>query len=190
MKKKSQNKNKSNIFKQSYLLWTLALVLIVAQLVSFVVIDNLRTSISKNYDRDFANYINASEQKRYKDAVISISDQKVYIPEARIYVPLNDDSINLKYEYITIGETVRLSLSSANAVGSQTAEHSPTCDKMVWLVKDKEGVSDPDYTLLTEISPTKDGFKYLYLHKADNCGTYYNDLSSKVGTIARGIQSY
>jgi hypothetical protein len=185
---KKNQKKKFGRFKAIYLLWIFIVLLVISQIISFCYIAKLQSRYSDFSQAYLRSFVNEAERRRYKDPIVDVSENRVYIPEARVYVPLTQDSINLKYDYRSVANSpTQLYLSLSNVIGSQTETDSPTCDKMIMLNSQNTSYGD---NLVAKISPTKDGFQYIYSHDPNSCSIYFNDALTKIQAIAREIQSY
>jgi len=191
---KSRNKKKFKISKLGYLSLALIAILIISQIVSIAYIGKLRESVSSLEDRYFLSFVNQVETQRYKKAVVAVSEQRIYIPDAHIYIPLaaNDPDILYDSRQLNGAGSKTLYLAIAQVIGYQRSlddsVESHSCDKMI-MVSDTEQ-SGGMYTFVKEIPTTKDGLKYVYLHTKDRCGIYSQSAWGSAKEVAENIQNY
>lgn len=167
-------------------LWIAVFILTALQVVSFVYIIKIGNHISDDSKKSMTSFINSTEEKRYKYPVIDISENRIYIPEARIYLPLNDISRDIRYNFFNMKDHEALYFSLPAAIGRQTEYDDPGCDKVVALTQSKEIVSGNIF--VDEVQPTKYGLKYISRHNA--CQIYPDSLSSNLAEIVKQLQQY
>lgn len=188
---KVQNKKRFKASRLSYLCIALVSLLIVAQLTSIIYILKLRQSVSSLEERYFLSSLNQVETQRYKTAPVDVSEQRIYIPDARLYIPLTDKNPEIVYDFRPNGPNLYVSI--AQVVGNQRSlddsKDHHTCDKMI-VISSTEQNANAYYTFIKELPPTKDGLKYVYLHIKDNCGIYSKSGWESAKEIAENIQSY
>jgi hypothetical protein len=98
------------------------MILTITQALSGWYVIKLWNIESENDKRHLAELINKSEQRRYESPIINVSENRVYIPEVRVYLPLNEVTRSLRYEYSTTPISTSLHLSTVSTVGAQTTE--------------------------------------------------------------------
>lgn len=182
---KKKQKIKINLPRKFNPLVIIVLLLIISQAISAYYILKNREYVQNDSEKAMAGLINSAEEKRYSQPVIDISQNRVYIPEARVYLPLNDTTRNLRYDYSNAFNIVNLYLSVRGVVGNQNPEDDPQCDKMIWLSQKK--IDSPN--LVAEIEPTKDGLRYLSAHDA-TCRIYYDTVRDDLLEAAKQIKNY
>lgn len=74
-------------------------LLVVSQTISAYYIFKNREYIFEDSKTLHSSLINTLEEKRYKEPVVDITENRVYIPEARVYLPLNNTTRDLRYDY-------------------------------------------------------------------------------------------
>jgi len=149
---------------------------------------------SDNSDISMRFLLRNGEEDRYKYPVIDVSENRVYIPEARIYLPLNDTSRNLRYDYAKHGADFKsrtLYISDSSVVGRQTDERYASCDKVVMLTPrtDAQPVLS---SVVGTIVPSKDGLRDIYMHPSESCGDkeWYANMSQKLVEVVKEAKSY
>ena len=186
VKKLTSNKDFKN--------WTIValcaaiLLLAIAQGVSFWYITKLHSYYFEDSSRSLSTLINSSEENRYKHPIIDVSENRVYIPEARIYLPLNDITRELRYDYFSLKGSERVYFSINATVGSQTDQDVHSCDKVVTLAKPAEPKTDSSYSLSGLVSPTKDGLTDIYTHA--DCKIYYGSIKTDLAEAVKQLQNY
>jgi hypothetical protein len=170
------------------MLWLIILILVIAQVVSAWHLIKLWNQGSDESKWRMSSLINQSEERRYRYPIIDITENRVYIPEARIYLPLNDVSRNLRYDYISLKNQEHLHLSTLGIVGRQTDHDPASCDKVVSIIKPSDANKYKLYSLVGTIQPTKDGLSEIIVHNA--CRIYPDNLRESLATIAKEIRSY
>ncbi len=187
MKKKLMPKPRRNAPIKERILWVIIFLLVVVQIVSVLYIAKLYGSLMSDSQESISRLVNSVEERRYVHPVISVSEGRVYIPEARIYLPLNDTSRHLRYEYVSFAhDTKKLFFSVRGAIGRQIADDNPSCDKVVELSRTKQ--SNTEYVFAATIRPTKDGLRYVYKHKP--CSIYSDTLNDDLADIVTQARSY
>lgn len=144
---------------------------------------------SENDTRNFAELIDKSEQRRYKSPIIDVSENRVYIPEARVYLPLNGVTRDLRYDYFNVPASKALYLSTVSTVGAQITEDDHQCDKVVSIQQTVVPMADM-YSSIGEIEPTKDGLHYMYAHTKEKCSIYFGTVREDLIAAARQMKSY
>lgn len=163
------------------LLWIMIAILAVTQAVSFWHITELQSHNNKTPEQMTA-FVNSMEQSRYRYPAIDAKENRLYIPEARIFLPLNETTRDIRYQYASD----RLTLSVAYAVGRQSNNDSPSCDRIVVISPSNQ--LNSDYTA-AGIVPSKDG-EPLYIAKHNKCKIYNIELSNQLAEAAKEIQYY
>ena len=146
----------------------------------------ITTHLSK---QAFDSILVRAEERRYSDPVIDIAESKVYIPEARVYLPLNEISRNVVYNYRTSSPNLKqLILSTKQVVGMQPDQSTAQCDQVVILSNLEIPVQSKEQI---EIKVTKkDGIKYLTTLDASCENLYSKDTRDKLIDLATKIESY
>lgn len=159
-------------------------LLVISQLVSAYYIFKNREYINHDSQQSLTSFVNSTEEKRYSHPVIDVSENRVYIPEARIYFPLNDTTRHLRYEYSNAFSQPKLHISMRGVVGSQKQGEPATCDKMLSFSRE----ASDSINLVSEIEPTKDGFNYIYRHP--KCDIYYGTIYDDLSEAAKEVRTY
>ena len=163
-KKQKQSSTKERI------LWVIIFILVAIQAITswyLITLWNRHDDTSRLTGNLYFSWIS---ERYYKDPVIDIAGNRVYIPEARVYLPLNETTRDMQYRYTNIpGRVVTLSLSTSSIIGRTTSENPLPCDGLVSLSQTKERASD---NLFATIQPTKDGLRYIYTPQT--CVTQYS----------------
>ncbi len=167
-------------------LWFAFVALFLIQIVTIGYVIRLHANYSKDSSSSFNRFINESEARRYITPIISVSEDRVYIPESRIFMPLNDVSRKLQYS-TSPDPTKDLYLSITGVVGNQNSGDDPSCDKMVRISASKNTFTGEKY--IGEIAPTKDGLRYIYQNNR-KCSIYPAGASDRLVAIAKSIQQY
>jgi hypothetical protein len=188
-KKQNLKKKIGGIKKERLILWIIIFILILLQGISAWYVTRLWSSESRNSKYNLYTLINSSEENRYKYPVIDVSEGRVYIPEARIYLPLNEVTRDLRYDYFVVENYKSLRLSVSSIVGSQLERDDHACDKVVMLSPSIES-KGATYDDAGEIQPTKDGFRYLLVHNKDTCSIYHDSMQERLAEAAKQITQY
>lgn len=186
--KKHNKKKQSGNYVRKHIIWIIIIILVILQALSFLYITKIQNSVNRDHKSNLYATINNLEEKRYKYPPIDVAANKVYIPEAHIYLPLNDTTRDLRYNVIAIKGLEAIYFSLNGSVGRQTESDDPTCDKMVALTQTKDMGSDSDFTFAGAISPTKDGLQYIYKHSS--CQLYTDTASQNLVEAVKSIQQY
>jgi len=133
--------------------------------------------------------INSSEENRYKYPILDIAEGRAYIPEARLYLPLNDTTRDLRYEYRTNGGDKYINLSTSPLVGSQNEKDDHACDRAV-IVSSSKDFFEGAYAYFGEIPPTQDELRYIFVHSNETCSTYSAGTSKALAEAAKLITEY
>jgi hypothetical protein len=188
-KKQNLKKQVGGVKKERIALWAIIFTLIVLQAISAWYLMNLRSDVVQTSERNLYTLINNSEEGRYKYPVIDITEGRVYIPEARVYLPLNDTTRDLRYDYFAVQDYKSLRLSTSAIVGSQHERDHHSCDKVIILSLSKEPTNTAYYDA-GEIQPTRDGLRYLSVHNKDTCSIYYGSVQEDLAQAAKSITRY
>ncbi|MGV9001527.1 MAG: hypothetical protein ACOH18_01040 [Candidatus Saccharimonadaceae bacterium] len=184
MKKKIAVKKKQRS-KNFYAIWIAVFMVVVVQIVmgiELIKIEQSRTGVSKD---QISSAINVMEEKRYRYPVIDISENRVYIPEAHIFLPLNETSRNLRYTL----ESKFLNLSTIFTVGRQFDSDSPSCDRVIVVSVSEEGLGG-EYELAGEMQPNVSNLRYIFKHTDKSCSIYTKDLVDDLANTAKEAQRY
>lgn len=152
-------------------------------------IGRLNASVSSLEDRFFLSHVNTSETRRYKNAVVDVSEQKIYIPDARIYVPLKDTDPQIMYDYRESQpkNSEFLYVSTAKIVGNQySLTQYESCDKLITITSAKQQYG----TFVKEIKPAAGNLRYVYVYSESSCDIYPKGYWESIKNIAESIRSY
>jgi hypothetical protein len=110
------------------------------------------------------------ENSRYKHPVIDISEKRVYIPELRVFLPLNDTTRDLRYYIWEMADSPikHIFFTVSAVVGNQIPEDAPSCDRMVYISTEKEDRSSL-YKLVGHVKLDQ-GLKHVFQH--ETCSVY------------------
>lgn len=191
---KKMKKKRKNISKKEHVLWGLIFLLCILQGLSIWQIMKLQKPIDYSPDLSMRFMLKSAEEERYKYPIIDISENRVYIPEARIYLPLNEASRNLRYDFRVKGdgyESSVLYISTSSVVGQQSGPQYESCDKVVTLtsVQTPQIINSSKVGL---IQPTKDDMSAIYAHSTDACwnGNWYSDLRDGLVSALKESKNY
>jgi hypothetical protein len=126
--------------------------------------------------------VNDIEQRRYRYPVIDVKENRVYIPEARMYLPLNESSRDIRYQ--VLGDTIWL--STAMAVGRQTGNEDASCDRVV-IVTDSENKAG-GYIAEGTIKSNDGSTRFVFRHPA--CEIYGDESSKRLADVIKEVQYY
>lgn len=193
MTKKQTSRKRSFALNSTFILWVIVLLLVVAQGLSAWHIMKLK-EYGDNSDISMMFLLRRAEEDRYKQPVIDISENRVYIPEARIYLPLTDASRDMRYEYRDYGVDSKSKVvyfSTSSVVGMQTGAQYESCDKMVTLVSPQEA-QVPSGNVAGSIAPTKDDLSDMYIHPSESCWdkAWYSNLTRELKEAVKEAKSY
>jgi hypothetical protein len=193
MTKKHIFKRQIRSIKKERVLWA-AIIILAALLASSIwyIIKTSNTSKSslsapqrsltqEEHERGQA-VVNDIEQRRYRYPVIDVKENRVYIPEARMYLPLNESSRDIRYQ--VLGDTIWL--STAMAVGRQTGNADASCDRVV-IVTDSENKAG-GYVAEGTIKSNDGGTLFVFRHPA--CEIYGDVLSKRLADVTKEVQYY
>jgi hypothetical protein len=194
MMKKRAIKRQIFTLNKNYILWTVILILIILQGVSAWHIVKLREYAGSTADLSMRFALTNTEEDRYKYPIIDVAENRVYIPEARIYLPLNETSRNMRYDYREHGGgfwSKALYFSTSSIVGRQSEAKYETCDKMVALVP-SEDVKINKEKPVGSIEVTKDGLSDIYVHPVDTCWDqkWYTDMKQGLADVVKEAKNY
>lgn len=135
-----------------------------------------------------------AEESRYKHPIIDVSENRVYIPEARIYLPLNEASRNIRYDYREHGSDHRskvLYFSTSSVVGQQSGAQYESCDKMVTLAPPEE-MQIYNNKPVGIVESTKDGLSDIFMHPDSTCweGKWYTDSKRDLAEVVKEAKNY
>jgi hypothetical protein len=193
MAKKSIKKQKIT-FKKEYILWTIILILVALQCLSAWQIIKLRDYADNNSDLSMRFLLKNAEEDRYKYPIIDVAENRVYIPEARIYLPLNETSRNIRYDYRERGSgfwSKALHFSTSSVVGQQSGAQYESCDKMVTLVP-PEKIQGYQDKAIAAIEPTRDGLSEIFINSDDTCWDqqWYTDSKQDLMEVVKQAKNY
>lgn len=193
MAKTNSVKKQKIRLKKEYILW--AVIIILAALlmstiwyitktpsVSKGVSSNISTSHTQAEDRWGQDMVNEVEERRYRYPVIDVKENRVYVPEAHLYVPLSENSRDLRYEMW--GETIWF--SDSIAVGRQTGDSDVSCDKVVILTPSPERAAG--YIEAATIKAKDGSTRYIFKHP--HCQLYSDEFSQRLADVIKQVQYY
>lgn len=194
MAKKRATKKQIVTFKKEIVLWAIILILIILQGISAWHIVKLREYADSYSDFTMSVLLKRSEEDRYKYPVIDIAENRVYVPEAHIYLPLNEASRNMRYDYREYGAGFRskaLYFSTSSVVGQQSDARYDSCDKMVTLSLPGELQTQNDKPV-GAIESTKDGLRDVFMHPDNTCweGKWYSDSKRDLVEVVKMAKNY
>ncbi|MNQ66403.1 hypothetical protein D3C85_808950 [compost metagenome] len=190
IKKQNLKKQTIGIKNERIILWVVISILVVLQTISAWYLVGLLNRESESSKRDFSAYINKSEEERYKHPIVDVTERRVYIPEASVYLPLNEVTRDLRYDYFKPPHgNISLRLSTSSIVGEQIEKDDHTCDKIIMISPSKDPAMTT-YSPAGEIQPTKDSLRYISVHRKDTCSTYYGNVQEDLTAAAKLITSY
>lgn len=163
-------------------------LLCVSQFVSFGYIISLHQQMKPLNEKAFADVLFKNEDDRYKHPVVGAAEEKVYIPEARLAVPLDESTRTLRYDYRSDQSKTTLYLSLTGIVGNQLKKDGHTCDKVAVISQTKDVVLN--HVFYKEIPATKDGLRYIYLHNPEGCSIYTSDTHETIKNIVDQLSEY
>jgi hypothetical protein len=186
-------KTKISSIKKEDALWMIVIMLIIALvLMAWTTVRTLNehaAELSKlslanesSKEKEMQQFVNKVEERRYRYPVVDIKENRMYIPETRMYVPLNDDSRDLRYQ--TLGDTIWLSTSMA--VGRQTGNDDASCDRVVLIVPSED--RGKGYTPEGIIKASDGSTRYIFRHPA--CKIYGDEFSKRLAEVAKLIKTY
>ena len=97
MIRKKSTKKRLLISKRDLILWSVILILAVLQTLSILYIMQQREYAKSDSNFQMRTLLKEAEEERYKYPVIDVAENRVYIPEVRIYLPLNEVSRDIRY---------------------------------------------------------------------------------------------
>lgn len=186
-------KKRKALRKREYALWVIIPVLCILQTLSIWWIVKLQESISHNPDLSMRFLLKDAEENRYKQPIIDVAANRIYIPEARIYLPLNEVSRDMRYDFkhrSTSRESGVLYMSVSSVVGRQTGSQYESCDKMVTLAPAHTSQVVKSNKVGT-IQSTKDDLSDIYAHSTESCwGGWYDDLRDSLVDVVKEAKNY
>jgi hypothetical protein len=194
MTKKRTIKKQGVTFKKKYVLWIVILILIALQCLSAWHIMKLREYADSNSDFTMSILLKNAEEERYKYPIIDIAENRVYIPEARIYLPLDETSRNMRYDYREKGAGFwpkALYFSVSSVVGQQSGAQYESCDKMIILAPPTE-VREGGVKATGTIEPTRDGLSEIFMNSDDACWDqkWYTDQKQNLVEVVNQAKNY
>jgi hypothetical protein len=193
MKKKHIFKKQIRSIKKERILWA-AIIILAALLASSIwyIIKTSNTSksslpapqrsLTQAEQERGQTFVNDIEQRRYRYPVIDVKENRVYIPEARMYLPLNESSRDIRYQ--VLGDTIWL--STAMAVGRQTGNEDASCDRVV-IVTDSENKAG-GYIAEGTIKSNDGSTRFVFRHPA--CEIYGDESSKRLADVVKEAQYY
>jgi hypothetical protein len=193
MAKKKLVKKQIRSIKKEHVLWATIIILaaLLASTIWYIVktssVDTDKTSklpvtLTSAQKEEQQRFVNDIEVRRYKLPVIDIKENRVYIPEVRAYVPLSENSRDIRYQ--AFNDTIWL--SHAMAVGRQTGDENASCDRVVLVVPSED--RGRDYIAEGTIKASDGSTRYIFRHPA--CDIYGDDFSKRLVEVAKEIQYY
>jgi hypothetical protein len=141
-----------------------------------------RPTMTKAQEEHLQAFVNDIEQRRYRYPVIDVKENRVYIPEAHMYLPLNESSRDIRYQ--VLGDTIWL--STAMAVGRQTGNEDASCDRVV-IVTDSENKAG-GYIAAGTIKSSDGSTRFVFRHPA--CEIYGDESSKRLADVVMETQYY
>jgi hypothetical protein len=166
-------------------LWIAFVLLLLVQILTLNYILKFHKDFQDQSSFLFNRRINESESSRYTTPVIDVSEDRVYIPEERIFMPLTDTSRKMLYDVSVRPSLIDIYLSTTDVVGRQMSSDDPSCDRMVRISTSK----DAGEGYVGEILPMKNGLRYIYQNNS-NCSIYPTGTRDALVELARSIQQY
>lgn len=187
-------KKQKNISKREYILWIIIVILVILQGMSAWGVVKLQEGIERASDLSLSVSLKDAEEGRYKYPIVDVTEKRVYIPEAHIYLPLNDASRNMRYDFRKEGmggESSAVYFSTSSVVGRQSGMQYESCDKMVTLTSGSAS-QIIDSSKIGTIQLTKDDPKDIYVHSAVSCWDeeWYASLRERLVDAVKAAKSY
>jgi hypothetical protein len=194
MTRKKSVKKRIFMPKRDLILWSAILVLVVLQALSIMYIIQQREYAKSDSNFQMRTLLKEAEEERYKYPVIDVAENRVYIPEVRIYLPLNEVSRDIRYEYRERGAGFWLKalyLSTSSVVGQQSNAQYASCDKMIILAPSAE-IQRGNMKVTGSIEPTKDGLTDIYVNSDDACWdqNWYTDQKQGLSEVVKQAKNY
>lgn len=194
MTKKRTTKKQTFTFKREYILWIIVLILVALQGVSAWRIVKLQEYADSNSNLSMRFLLKNSEEERYKYPIIDVAENRVYIPEARIYLPLNDTSRDMRYDYREFGGDNSFKIlyfSVSSVVGQQGNSQFASCDKMVTLA-DPAKIQGRKNNTVGTIQTTKDGLSDISMYTDEPCWNqeWYANLRHNLVEVVKTAKNY
>lgn len=186
MAKKSKH-TKYNVSVNTLLVWSAIVLVVAVQLLMLFQIKEVTKNQSDVDKRLVSDLINKAENERYTEPVISVTEERVYIPDIKGYLPLNNTSLKIRYDYFDMKDFEALYISHVGVIGHQTEQHTnANCDKIIAITKNKNEMSDFSY--VKSIDPVGPGLMHIYQH--NDCNFYTKALSDDIAKLAGSLRSY
>jgi len=195
MAKKKSNRKQIIGIKRESILWLIITVLVALLILTAwhaVNSSNAIKSLSSTFSEHLAQekeermqgFVNDVEERRYRYPVIDVKEERVYIPEFHLYVPLSENSREIRYQPIS-DNTIWLSYSIA--VGRQTGNEDAPCDRVVILTSAKERAQG--YIEAGAIR-TKDGTPFYIFKQPTKCKLYGDEFRDRLADVVKQAQYY
>lgn len=185
-------KKQKNISRREYILWVVVLVLVISQAWSVWSILRLQEGMRYNSDLSMRFSLKDVEERRYKYPIIDVTENKVYLPEAHIYLPLNEVSRDIRYDFKkgSAATPSILYFSVSSIVGRQSDAKYASCDRIVTLASASD--SQISGSKIGAIQPTRDGLEDIYMHSDGPCWNeeLYINLRSELVGVVKAAKSY
>jgi hypothetical protein len=194
MAKKHTFKKQLRGTKKEYILWVIILALAISQAASAWYITKLQNYAESSSNLSMRFLLKNAEEERYKYPVIDIAENRVYIPEARMYLPLDETSRNMRYDYREKGAgffSRALYFSTSSIVGQQSGAQYESCDRMVTLTPPTE-IRASSLKAIGTIEPTKDGLSEIFINSDDTCWDqkWYSDQRQNLVEVVKQAKNY
>lgn len=129
--------------------------------------------------------VHNEEEDRYLRPVVNTSSNTVQLPEMKLALPLNQTTRYLRYD-ARPGIGVYFSLDWSVGKQSQQSTFPQSCDKMVYLSKEKVDVGE--MTFVAELQAPVNGLQYVYEHQ-QHCFSSADDMNNLVDAVKQ-IKNY
>lgn len=194
MGKKNLIKKQRFTFKKEYPLWAIILLLLILQGLSMWQIIKLREYAERNSGFTTRVLLRNTEEDRYKHPIIDVAENRVYIPEARIHLPLNDTTRDLRYDYRDKGAGFwpkAMYLSVSSVVGRQSDAQYHSCDKMIILAPPTDTRSN-GIKKIASIEPTKGGLSEIFENTEGTCWNqeWYTNAQKSLTEALKQAKNY
>lgn len=170
---------------QNLKVWLIFVILFLTNIATVCYVISLNNDYHLLAQRLLSQTINDAEKRRYTQPVISVSENRVYIPEFRIFTTLSKTSRKLVYS--TSSNPTVLYLSVNGVVGNQNSSDDPQCDRMIAIRSSKTNFTNEKY--IGEIAPVSDGLRYIY-QSSRSCSIYSAGDLEGLAQAARSITQY
>jgi hypothetical protein len=193
--KRKTFRNKKRATPQTLLLPAIAfafLFMATAILYQGVVINGLEKQNRELANQNFEKMVQDAARNSYYDAVLNASEQRVFIPEARLAVALNNDTRSLAYTYFIddVGEVEIITLSSRRVLSAPfNINEQFYCGHMLEI-----STQGPSYDFMTSAGQLNlsDGRNYsIYTNSDKSCLNLYgqSELDNLLSSI-KNAQPY